>query len=227
MRSSVPDCRVSAVKGSHLCNQPLSVMFVMVIMASIAISHRCEGSQPAVDLVVDIDMCLQRVKSFGLIGAVPFECFDVIVTDIAAYSPLGRETEILSETVKKRSGELTVKSHVVCSYAYYAVGTAVTKAECTVQLRRVARKCKEIDIGLRININKSELSGLRIAGEVDDADLHATRVRLRYIDKSQLQSMQCIGIIIGSCLHSMYISRAYIGNAGKLYAASDAHRNIG
>ena len=103
----------------------------------------------------------------------------------------------------------------------------IAEAQGEVQTRGRTDKGHHVDAGLRVDVDKSYLACLGIAGVVKQSYLHTTWVALCHVDDADLRAPQCVGIVIGAELQSPHASGTDVGDGGELHSLPHAHGDVG
>lgn len=130
----------------------------------------------------------------GVSGLV--EGLDVVEAEITAEGEAAGELEVAAEAVEQCSREVLVEAHIVGTYADDAVGQPVAEPDGGIELR--CRSCSQhdIDMGLGIDVDKSDLMGGGVTRIVDDAHLPAMKMVDGYVEQSPLRSAESVGIVV-------------------------------
>lgn len=121
---------------------------------------------------------------------------------------------------------MLVESKVMGAYTYYIIGASVAETYSQVGFGSRSAVSHDVDTGIRIDIDESNLMSERVATVVDKSNLHASRMCDTHVKQSYLRTVERIGIVIKSGLSASHIRRTDIG-ATYLHATLHAQRDIG
>ena len=150
----------------------------------------------------------------------------MIKAQVATQGEIRSELEVLTNAIEQGTRELLVQSEIMSSHTYYIIGAVIAKPDSEIALGGRAAVSHQVDASLRIHVYQAYLVGDGITAVVDDAYLHATRMRNTNIKQTYLRATERIGIVVASHLQASHRGRADV-HQSQLHSSLHTHGNIG
>ena len=145
----------------------LPVASCVVVVSCVAIAHRSKQARVIAQYQVGIKTSLKREQTFGLAVGILLKRLDMIISEVATERKTRSDVEVLAYTIEQSTREMLVESEVMGAYTYYIIGASVAETYSQVGLCSRSAVSHDVDTGIRIDIDESNLMSKRVATVVD------------------------------------------------------------